>query len=87
MWAGISKGGPTKLLIFEGAVDANFYVNQMLTNGLVPFIRETFLDGHRFQQDNNPKHTSRLACSFLEDNINWWKSPPESPDLNPIELM
>ena len=37
-------------------------------------------------QDNDPKHTSRLASQFFADKqINWWKTPPESPDCNPIE--
>ena len=56
--------------------------------GLVPFIQDRFPDGHRLYQDNDPKHASNYIDDFLkEKNINWWYSPPESPDLNPIELV
>ena len=39
-------------------------------------------------QDNNPKHVSKLGKAFLTNNkITWCKTPPESPDLNPIENL
>jgi len=56
--------------------------------GLVPFIEKTFPDGHRLYQDNDPKHASKHIDDFLnKKKIVWWYSPPESPDLNPIELV
>src|SRR5690242_1790443 len=40
------------------------------------------------QQDNDPKHTSRVAKEFIAENsihlIDW---PSNSPDINPIENM
>ena len=39
-------------------------------------------------QDNDPKHVSCKARIFFEaNNINWWRTPPESPDLNRIESL
>ena len=85
VWAGISKRGATQVCIFEGKMDAPFYV-QILSRYLVPFIQAEFPSTHCLMQYNDPKHTSRLAQDFFEQNqINWWKTPPESPDMNPIE--
>ena len=64
------------------------YGYHIFTNGLTPFVRRVYPGRHRFVQDNDPKHTSRIAKQYMADNnINWWCTPPESPDLNPTEMV
>ena len=67
------------------------YVNSATCGTTVlPFVRRKLPNGQfRFQQDNDPKHTSRVAKAFLENHgknhgIDWWHTSAESPDLNPI---
>ena len=77
--------GATKIVIFTGIMNAVRY-GQILEAYLLPFIDECYPDGHRLQQDNDPKHSSRyIQKNFTEKNVFWWKTPPKSPDLNPIE--
>jgi hypothetical protein len=83
VWAGISKRGPTPVVIFEGIMAAEFYIS-ILRTSLLPFIRSTYPDSHRFM---HPKHTSATARFFSEEGINWWKTPPGSPDANAIENL
>lgn len=75
VWAGISRRGKTHVCIFNGIMNADLYVD-ILAKTLIPFIKEKFPNAHRFMQDNDPKHTSRTAKMFMEENnINWWKTP------------
>lgn len=68
-------------------MDADLYI-EILRQNLVPFLQANFPAGHRFMQDNDPKHTSMKAKEFFESNsFNWWKTPAESPDCNPIEKL
>lgn len=75
VWAGKSRRGKTHVCIFNGIMNADLYVD-ILAKTLIPFIKEKFPNAHRFMQDNDPKHTSRTAKMFMEENnINWWKTP------------
>ena len=71
--------------MFTGILNAEHF-SVVLEKGLLPFIREKFPYRHCLQRDNDPKHASALIESFFDENeVNWWPTPPESLDLNPIE--
>ena len=67
-------------------MDGKFYT-EILERHL-PEVRNMFQGNWRLQQDNDPKHTSRVAKEFLKNNVpevmDW---PSNSPDLNPIENL
>ena len=72
-------------MLFTGTMNSTRFCS-ILDEGLQSFLREVYPDGHRFMQDNDPKHCSNYTKKYFEDSdVNWWRTPPESPDLNPIE--
>ena len=85
IWGGISHKGATSIVIFTGILTATRYTD-ILDAALLPFITSMYGRNHRFQQDNDPKHTSRWTQQYFQDkNIEWFKTPASSPDLNPTE--
>ena len=70
VWGGISSRGRMTLCIFEGKMDATLFTS-ILTSSLLPFIRSVCPNGHRFMQDNDPKHcsTNKMGTDRHNSNI------------------
>ncbi|KAG0927038.1 hypothetical protein G6F30_012859 [Rhizopus arrhizus] len=91
VWDCITYDGPGYACwISEGTMNASDYVG-ILSTTLMDSLEYCGYNPQDiyFQQDNDPKHTSKLARQWFKDNnfkcdhtFNW---PSQSPDLNPIE--
>ena len=79
--------GRAAICIVDGIMKKELFVD-ILSSSLLHSIQVFYPNGHRLMQDNDPKHTSGYATQWMVDNgVNWWKTPPESPDINPIENL
>lgn len=77
VWGGISSRGQTMCIIFDGIMEKEFFTNAILKETLLPFIEHRFPDGHRLQQDNDPKHRSKLAREYMKSaGIKHWEIWP-----------
>ena len=87
VWGCITAEGPGYLTRIDGNMDAQLYCD-ILGDELLNTCEYYGLDTDKiiFQQDNDPKHTSKKAKDwFLNNNIDVLSWPPQSPDINPIE--
>ncbi|KAG8917394.1 hypothetical protein FRC01_002479 [Tulasnella sp. 417] len=89
MWGCMTWEGVGNACKIDGIMDAELYV-AILDDDLLETLKDYDKDPSDiiFQQDNDPKHTSKRAKKWFKDNeIEVLPWPAQSPDLNPIEHL
>lgn len=91
IWGAFGGGKVSNLVQIKSIMDKKMY-HSILVRHAVPSGLRIIGKGFVFQQDNDPKHTSKLCSNYLKTKekqkilkIMTW--PSQSPDLNPIEKL
>jgi DDE superfamily endonuclease len=87
-WGCFSAQGFGKLFLFTQNLDANLMA-QIYEKALLPYYKalsKDSLNSWFLLEDNDPKHTSKIAQAWkVKNTIQSLPFPASSPDLNPIE--
>ena len=82
VWGGITSRRKTNLIVVQGNLSAQGYINQILQPAAVTFRHGPAILMH----DNAKLHVARICRQFLNrNNVNILPWPAVSPDMNPIE--
>ena len=85
VWAGVTMNQRTRLCIFDGNLNTQRSVDDILQPVVVPFLGR-MNQGAVLQDDNVLPHRGRVVNEFIRQfNIRRLDWPANSPDFNPIE--
>lgn len=88
VWGCMAASGVGYLAFIDGIMDHRKYID-LLKQNLQPSAEKLGLSNRfKFYQDNDPKHSAINTKLLLLYNCpKIIKTPPQSPDLNPIEHL
>lgn len=88
VWGCMAASGVGNLVFIEGVMDRFCYLDILKENLHASATKLGIGESFVFQQDNDPKHTAVIVKEWLSHNVeNQLKTPPQSPDINPIEHL
>lgn len=88
VWGCMSWNGTGNLTYIDNIMNAEKYVDILRHNLKSSAEKLGISDTYIFQQDNDPKHTANKTKEWMLYNVrSQLKTPPQSPDINPIEHL
>lgn len=88
VWGCMAAAGVGELVFIEGIMDKFAYKTILQDNLKKSAEKLGLADDFYFQQDNDPKHTAEIVRLWIVYHTpHTLKTPPQSPDLNPIEHL
>ena len=87
VWGEIIGGNKTRLIIINGNINAQTYINDVLAVEALPFI-QFHGPNVTFMHDNAHPHSATITRQFLATNdVNGLDWPANSPNLSPIKQV
>lgn len=89
VWGAITRDFRSQLVVINGTLTAQGYINNVLRPTLLPFMAQHGGPGvFIFQHDNATPHSARVTQQFLQQNgVRVMPWPAMSPDMNCIEHL
>ncbi|GFT85685.1 transposable element Tc1 transposase [Trichonephila clavipes] len=88
VWGCVAHNGVNNLALIDNKMNALDYFDALRQNLLDSAKKLSMENTFIFQQDNDPKHTAIVTKTWLLYHApRQLETPPQSPDLNPIENL
>lgn len=88
IWGCMAAAGVGNFCFVEGTMDRWQYLRILQQNVQTSADKLGIAEGYYLQHDNDPKHTAKIVKEWLLYGVpHVLNTPPQSPDVNPIEHL